>query len=68
MIEMLNKEDAKGPSILELAKEIQRQCFEIKADECHAKCPAFNRAYGACALNGLIPADWDLDQEEEDED
>ena len=60
MIEMLNKEDAKGPSILELAKEIRDRCIQLDYAEC-IDCPCYDTSNDGCRLHGDDPVSWNIE-------
>lgn len=58
MIDLVNKEDAQRPSIMEMARDIKAICVEIKYSECSSKCELYGD-YG-CKLRGDDPSDWDI--------
>lgn len=60
MIEFVNKEDAHGPSIMEMAREIKDICTGIEYADCSAECECFDKDTGACRLYGDDPSDWDI--------
>ena len=63
MIELVNKEDAQGSSIKEMAREIKRKCMRIDRGECPSLCECFDDEEG-CLLRGAEPSDWNVGEEE----
>lgn len=59
MITMLNVEDAKSPTIMEMAREIKRECIGIEYSECSGLCECFDENRG-CLLYGNDPSDWEI--------
>lgn len=62
MIELVNKEDAPGPVIMEMARKIREICMPIDRRECSAKCELYDDYLG-CKLFGEDPSDWDIEEE-----
>lgn len=63
MITMLNVEDAKGPTIMEMARDIKAICVGIERSDCSSKCELYDDYLG-CKLLGNDPSDWDIGEEE----
>lgn len=64
MIELVNKEDAQGPSIMEMARDIKAICVGIERSDCSSKCELYDDYLG-CKLLGNDPSDWDLGEQEQ---
>lgn len=58
MITLVNKEDAQGLSIMELAREIKTMCLSVERQECK-KCELYDENI-ECMLFGNDPSDWDI--------
>lgn len=60
MIEFVNKEDAQGPGVMVMARDIKQICMQIEYGECPSECECYDGVYGGCKLAGNDPSDWDL--------
>lgn len=60
MIELVNKEDAQGPGVMVMARDIKQICMQIEYGECPSECECYDDVYGGCKLAGNDPSDWDI--------